>query len=224
VDELATAPTGAAPVTRIVPVNPPAPPPPDTGPIEDTITVTAESPLLDERRLSMGAVATEEDLAKIPEARDPWAVLQSTPGILVDRVNVGGNEGGQQAQYVGSGTGGDQAAWSVDGTVVTDATALGTSPAYVDFEASEEMIATFPEAEAKGLCAEIQRVGWAGITMERAIVLAPSLKTDIEEAAAAELLHGFLARILVGRGCSEPPADVLAEARRYVEQFARPRG
>ncbi len=191
VDELATAPAGAAPVTRIVPVNPPAPPPPDTGPIEDTITVTAESPLLDERRLSMGAVATEVDLAEIPTARDPWAVLQSTPGVLVDRVNVGGNEGGQQAGFVGPGPDGAPAALS--------------------------------EAEANGLCAEIQRVGWAGITMERAIVLAPVLKQDLEEAAAAGLLRGFLAVALQGKGCSEPPADVLAEAGEYVERFIRPR-
>jgi hypothetical protein len=36
----------------------------------------------------------------IPAARDPWAVLQTTPGVLTDRINVGGNESGQQAQYV----------------------------------------------------------------------------------------------------------------------------
>ena len=35
---------------------------------------------------------------------DPWAVLQSTPGVLTDRINVGGNEPGQQAQYVGPGS------------------------------------------------------------------------------------------------------------------------
>jgi Ca-activated chloride channel homolog len=38
-------------------------------------------------------------------AREPWAVLQTTPGILTDRINVGGNEGGQQSQYVGPGSG-----------------------------------------------------------------------------------------------------------------------
>lgn len=38
-----------------------------------------------------------------PAARDPWAVLQKTPGVLVDRINVGGNESGQQSQYVGPG-------------------------------------------------------------------------------------------------------------------------
>src|SRR3954469_25884974 len=41
----------------------------------DVITVTAESPLLDERRISTGATVTTEELAKIPTARDPWKVL-----------------------------------------------------------------------------------------------------------------------------------------------------
>ncbi|MEA2599281.1 MAG: hypothetical protein QOF89_273 [Acidobacteriota bacterium] len=36
-------------------------------------------------------------------ARDSWAVLQSTPGVLTDRINVGGNESGQVSAYVGSG-------------------------------------------------------------------------------------------------------------------------
>jgi len=39
----------------------------------------------------------------IPTARDPWAVLQSAPGVLTDRINVGGNESGQQSAYGGSG-------------------------------------------------------------------------------------------------------------------------
>ena len=224
-DALATAPAGLEPVSRIVPVNPPAPPPPDAGPVEDMITVTAESPLLDERRISTGVTITEGDSAKIPTARDPYAVLQSTPGALADRINVGGNESGQQAGSVAPGdSGAPVAAWTVDDVVVTDTAALGASPAYADFDAFEEMAVTIPKAEATNLCAEIGRVGWAGITLERAIVLAPSLKADIEEAAAADLLRGFLAVTLQGKGCSEPPAGVLAEAQQYSSLFVRPKG
>jgi hypothetical protein len=36
-------------------------------------------------------------------SQDPWAVLQSKPGVLTDRINVGGNESGQQSQYIGPG-------------------------------------------------------------------------------------------------------------------------
>jgi hypothetical protein len=110
--------------------------------VEDVITVTAESPLLDERRISTGATISQTELEKIPTARDPWAILQSTPGVLTDRINVGGNESGQQSQYVGPGSQGDQAIWSVDGVVITDMSALGSSPAYFDFDAFEEMQVT----------------------------------------------------------------------------------
>ena len=110
--------------------------------VEDVITVTAESPLLDERRISTGATVSQTELEKIPTARDPWAILQTTPGVLTDRINVGGNESGQQSQYVGPGSGGDQAVWSVDGVVITDMAALGSSPAYYDFDSFEEMQVT----------------------------------------------------------------------------------
>ena len=40
--------------------------------------------------------------ARQPSAeREPWSVLQSAPGVLTDRINVGGNESGQQSQFVG---------------------------------------------------------------------------------------------------------------------------
>ncbi|HEV7785946.1 MAG TPA: hypothetical protein VGQ28_11460, partial [Thermoanaerobaculia bacterium] len=38
--------------------------------------------------------------AQLPTPRDPWAALQSTPGVLTDRINVGGNEAGQQSSYI----------------------------------------------------------------------------------------------------------------------------
>jgi hypothetical protein len=50
-------------------------------------------------RISTGATVSQSELDKLPTARDPFAVLQNTPGVLTDRINVGGNEGGQQAQY-----------------------------------------------------------------------------------------------------------------------------
>ena len=46
--------------------------------------------------------ATEPDAvnaAPATKAGDPWTVLQSSPDVLVDRINVGGNEKGQQSVY-----------------------------------------------------------------------------------------------------------------------------
>ena len=111
--------------------------------ISNVITVVAEvAPLLDTRRSGPGQIVTRADLERIPTARDPWAVLQSTPGVLTDRINVGGNESGQQALYVGPGSCGCQAIWSLDGMVITDMSAVGSSPGYYDFDSFEEMQVT----------------------------------------------------------------------------------
>jgi hypothetical protein len=117
--------------------------------ISDVINIVAErAPLLDTRKTGPGQTVTLDDLERIPGARDPWAVLQSTPGVLMDRVNVGGNESGQQAQFVGPGSTCDQAVWSLDGMVLTDMAALGSSPGYYDFDAFEEMQVTTGGSDA----------------------------------------------------------------------------
>ena len=107
--------------------------------VEETITVTSETPLLDERRLAQGAQITQTELEKIPTARDPWAILNQTPGVLVDRVNVGGNESGQQAAFRAQGVSGDENDFLVDGISITDMRATGASPTYYDFDQFAEM-------------------------------------------------------------------------------------
>jgi hypothetical protein len=52
-----------------------------------------------ERQAATGATVRQEELEKIPTARDPWAILPETPGVLTDRINVGGNESGQASFY-----------------------------------------------------------------------------------------------------------------------------
>ena len=61
-----------------------------------------------------GATVSARDIEKIPTARDPWATLQETPGVLTDRLNVGGNETGQQSAYGPGGSG------SIVGAVVDE--------------------------------------------------------------------------------------------------------
>ncbi len=105
--------------------------------VEDVITVTSESPLLDERSLRAGANISAIELEKIPSGRDPWSVMNQAPGVLVDRVNVGGNEGGQQSNFRGPGTTFSQNDFLVDGVQITDMAAIGASPTYYDFEQFE---------------------------------------------------------------------------------------
>jgi hypothetical protein len=107
--------------------------------VEDVITVTAESPLLDERKVTTGTTVNEIELEKIPTARDPWVILQQAPGVMVDRVNVGGNESGQQSQFISPGTNANNSNWMVDGVMITDMGAVGSSPTYYNFDSFEEM-------------------------------------------------------------------------------------
>jgi hypothetical protein len=81
--------------------------------IQDVITVTTESPLLDERRITTGSTIT-------------------------NRINVGGNESGQQSVFVATGAATAETTWAVDGVNITDVAAR-SSPAYFDFDAFEEV-------------------------------------------------------------------------------------
>ncbi len=107
--------------------------------IEEVITVTSENPLLDEKKISAGTTISQIELEKIPTARDPWAVLTQTPGVTVDRINVGGNESGQQSNFRGPGLSQDENAFLVDGVEVTDMTSIGASSTYYDFDQFTEM-------------------------------------------------------------------------------------
>jgi hypothetical protein len=127
--------------------------------VAETITITAESPLLDARKISTGATVDKTELEKIPTARDPWVILQTTPGVLVDRVNVGGNESGQQSQYVGNGDDGTNSSWSIDGVEITDIGAIGSSSSYYDFDAFEEMQVTTGGSDSAS------RTGGVGINL-----------------------------------------------------------
>jgi len=102
--------------------------------VEEVVTVTAEGPLLDERKISQGNLLRQVDLETIPTARDPWAVLNQAPGVIVDRINVGGNESGQQARFRGPASTTFDNDFLLDGVQITDMAALGSSPTYYDFD------------------------------------------------------------------------------------------
>ena len=105
----------------------------------EAITVSAEAPLLDVRKSGTGTTVDQVVLDRVPTARDPWMILQSTPGVFVDRINVGGTQSGQQSVYVSKGAPRADGTWNVDGVNITDMGATGSSPTYYDFDTFEEM-------------------------------------------------------------------------------------
>src|ERR1051325_4470435 len=107
--------------------------------VQETITVTGESPVVSTRETGTKQTFTNELLQNIPSARDPWVILQQTAGIAMDRENIGGNMSGQQSNYVSRGGMTLNNKWSLDGIDITDMAATGGSPTYYDFDAFEEM-------------------------------------------------------------------------------------
>ena len=89
-----------------------------------------------------------EELQRIPSSRDPWVVLQTVPGIIVDRVNVGGAESGQQSNYLAKGAVGGDNTWNIDGIPITDLASTGSSPTYYAFDMFQEMSVTTGGASA----------------------------------------------------------------------------
>ena len=120
----------------------------DMGVLEEAVTVTAVSPMVDQKKTSVGTNVTQEILQSLPTARDPWVILQMAPSVVMDRENVGGAESGQQSTYVSRGsTTYNNNVWAMDGIVITDPAAIGASPSYYDFDAFEEMQITVGGAD-----------------------------------------------------------------------------
>jgi hypothetical protein len=107
--------------------------------LQETITVTGESPIVDTKAMGTSTNFTKTELEKIPTSRDPWALMRTVPGALVDRVNIAGNETGQQSNFQVKATRPADAVWTLDGVVITDMAAIGASPAYFNYDNFEEI-------------------------------------------------------------------------------------
>ncbi|HVG08199.1 MAG TPA: carboxypeptidase regulatory-like domain-containing protein, partial [Thermoanaerobaculia bacterium] len=108
--------------------------------VTETLTVQGgEAPLLDEHRFSTGTAVPRTELERVPTTRDPWSILKTAPGVLMEKVNVGGNLSGTQIRFVGPGAPSEQTVWSMDGMVITDMASVGSPPGYFDFDAFEEI-------------------------------------------------------------------------------------
>ena len=114
----------------------------DVSAMQEVVTVTGEAPLIDMRSNARVNNFNQEALQNIPSARDPWVILQQSAGIVMDRENIGGNQSGQQSNFIARGAATSQQKWNLDGIDITDMSATGASPVYYDFDAFEEMPVT----------------------------------------------------------------------------------
>jgi hypothetical protein len=109
------------------------------GGVQETITVSGQTPVVDAKTTATATNFTQDELARIPTSRDPWALLRTVPGVVMDRVNIAGNETGQQSNFNSKGSTRNDTVWTLDGVVVTDMSAVGASPTYFDFDAFDEI-------------------------------------------------------------------------------------
>ena len=105
--------------------------------LEENVTVTGDSPVVDTASTSITTTFDKETLANLPSARDYWAILSEAPGVKLQRIDVGGSAAGTQTGYFVYGTTGQNRP-VVEGINSTEGT--GAFGNYVDYGSFEEVV------------------------------------------------------------------------------------
>ena len=103
--------------------------------LQETVTVTGESPIVDTSTTAMGTNFTKELLTEIPNARDIWAAMSQAPGMQMTAYDVGGSHTGTQTGFRTYGFSG-QNQTKLEGIDTTEGT--GANAGYFDFGSFEE--------------------------------------------------------------------------------------
>jgi len=112
----------------------------EIGEMSEQVTVSSEAPVVDTKKVSTGAVFTADILEKIPTARDPWQIVNMTPGVQLSGYNVGGSQSGQQlTPSVRGSTANVQ--WNLEGGSITDLSS-NSSSIYFNFDSFDQIQVT----------------------------------------------------------------------------------
>jgi hypothetical protein len=111
----------------------------EIGAMTEEVTISAAAPVVDTKKTTTGATFTAEVLEKIPTARDPWQIINMTPGVQAG-LNVGGSSSGQQVGLNSRGTGAN-VQWNLEGGSITDLSS-NSSPSYFNFDSFSEIQVT----------------------------------------------------------------------------------
>ncbi len=107
----------------------------DVATLEETVTVSGETPIVDTSTTAIGTNFTKELLTEIPNARDVWAAMAQAPGFQMTGYDVGGSHTGTQTGYVTYGVS-QQRTTRVEGINTTEGT--DANAGYFDFGSFEE--------------------------------------------------------------------------------------
>ena len=104
--------------------------------LQETVTVTSESPVVDTQSTAVGYVQTTAQLVGVPSSTDLWGALAQTPGVRMQGVDVGGSHKSQQSGYEAFGIR-NQARVITDGVDTTEGS--GGAGFYQDYFAQNEV-------------------------------------------------------------------------------------
>ncbi len=103
--------------------------------LQETVTVSGSSPIVDSTTTTMGTNFTKELLTEIPNARDVWASMSQAPGIQMQGFDVGGSHAGTSTSYVTYGLD-VQNQTRIEGVDTTEG--VSGNAGYFDFGSFEE--------------------------------------------------------------------------------------
>lgn len=109
------------------------------GTVNETVTVSGESPLVDVSSTVTQTNITKDLYEAVPTGRNPWVMAGLVPGVVTGRLDVGGSEGAQQYNIEAFGSANSQKSFSIDGLKVNWAGGDGgATMMYYGFEMYEE--------------------------------------------------------------------------------------
>jgi hypothetical protein len=104
--------------------------------LQESVTVTAESPVVDTQSTSVGSTLDTQKLVSVPSSTDLWGALAQAPGVQMQGFDVGGSHKSQQSGYVAFGIS-SQHRVVTEGVDTTEGT--GGAGFYQDFYAQNEI-------------------------------------------------------------------------------------
>jgi hypothetical protein len=107
--------------------------------VEETVTVTGESPVVDVKSSVTATNIDKELFETVPSGNNPFVMAGMVPGMVTGRLDVGGNEGAQQYNLEMFGSDPGQKTFAVDGLKVNwPGGSGGFTMQYYDFAMYEE--------------------------------------------------------------------------------------
>ena len=102
------------------------------GSVEETITVSGQTPVVDVQQVQRIEVMTRETQEAIPTGRSTWSYALLIPGVKVHKPDMGGTAGAQQSEMMGRGLDAAHTTVEIDGMMINTLISDGRYQAYLN--------------------------------------------------------------------------------------------